>query len=105
MGQPSQCCDKIQNGRKREEVLACPPRALVLPSPDDIEILSADNLTSTFNTNYTFTEETAQQEFEELKQFLSSTLSSFDKLASLPKFYGSEVQKCDQETLDILHKI
>ena len=71
----------------------------------DIEVLSADNLTSTFNTNYTFTEETAQQEFEELKQFLSSTLSSFDKLASLPKYYGSEVQKCDQETLDVLHKI
>lgn len=45
------------------------------------------------------------EEFEELKQFLSSTLSSFDKLASLPKYYGSEVQKCDQETLDVLHKI
>lgn len=84
---------KFKTEENAKKFLACPPRALVLPSPDDIEILSADNLTSTFNTNYTFTEETAQQEFEELKQFLSSTLSSFDKLASLPKFYGSEVQK------------
>lgn len=86
---------KFKTEENAKKFLACPPRALTLPSPDDIEILSADNLTSTFNTNYTFTEETAQQEFEELKQFLSST----------PKFYGSEVQKCDQETLDILHKI
>ena len=108
---------KFKTEENAKKFLACPPRALVLPSPDDIEILSADNLpliieycrgcfcSADINTNYTFTEETAQQEFEELKQFLSSTLSSFDKLASLPKFYGSEVQKCDQETLDILHKI
>ena len=40
-----------------------------------------------------------------LKSFLSATLSSFDKLASLPRYYGSEVSKCDQETLDVLHKI
>lgn len=96
---------KFKTEENAKKFLACPPRALVLPSPDDIEILSADNLTSTFNTNYTFTEETAQQEFEELKQFLSSTLSSFDKLASLPRYYGAEVSKCDQETLDVLHKI
>ena len=96
---------KFKTEENAKKFLACPPRALVLPSPDDIEILSADNLTSTFNTNYTFTEETAQQEFEELKQFLSATLSSFDKLASLPRYYGAEVSKCDQETLDVLHKI
>lgn len=96
---------KFKTEENAKKFLACPPRALALPSSDEIEILSTDNLTDNFNASYTFTEETAQQEFEELKQFLSSTLSSFDKLASLPKYYGSEVQKCDQETLDVLHKI
>lgn len=58
---------KFKTEENAKKFLTCPPRALALPSADDIEILSADNLTSNFNTNYTFTEETAQQEFEELK--------------------------------------
>ena len=45
---------KFKTEENAKKFLACPPRALTLPSPDDIEILSADNLTSTFNTNYTF---------------------------------------------------
>lgn len=50
---------KFKTEENAKKFLACPPRALALPSGDDIEVLSADNLTSTFNTNYTFTEETA----------------------------------------------
>lgn len=96
---------KFKTEENASNFLSCPPRALALPPIEAIAILSTDNLTDIYNTSYSFTEETAQQEFEELKSFLSATLSSFDKLASLPRYYGSEVSKCDQETLDVLHKI
>lgn len=96
---------KFKTEENASNFLSCPPRALALPPIEAIAILSTDNLTDIYNTSYSFTEETAQQEFEELKSFLSATLSSFDKLASLPRYYGAEVSKCDQETLDVLHKI
>ena len=91
---------KFKTEENASNFLSCPPRALALPPIEAIAILSTDNLTDIYNTSYSFTEETAQQEFEELKSFLSATLSSFDKLASLPRYYGAEVSKCDQETLD-----
>lgn len=96
---------KFKTEENASNFLSCPPRALALPPIEALAILSTDNLTDIYNTSYSFTEETAQQEFEELKSFLSATLSSFDKLASLPRYYGAEVSKCDQETLDVLHKI
>lgn len=84
---------KFKTEENASNFLSCPPRALALPPIEALAILSTDNLTDIYNTSYSFTEETAQQEFEELKSFLSATLSSFDKLASLPKYYGSEVSK------------
>lgn len=80
---------KFKTEENASNFLSCPPRALALPPIEAIAILSTDNLTDIYNTSYSFTEETAQQEFEELKSFLSATLSSFDKLASLPRYYGS----------------
>ena len=79
---------KFKTEENASNFLSCPPRALALPPIEAIAILSTDNLTDIYNTSYSFTEETAQQEFEELKSFLSATLSSFDKLASLPRYYG-----------------
>ena len=72
---------KFKTEENASNFLSCPPRALALPPIEAIAILSTDNLTDIYNTSYSFTEETAQQEFEELKSFLSDTLSSFDKLA------------------------
>ena len=76
---------KFKTEENASNFLSCPPRALALPPIEALAILSTDNLTDIYNTSYSFTEETAQQEFEELKSFLSATLSSFDKLTTVQR--------------------
>lgn len=57
---------KFKTEENASNFLSCPPRALALPPIEAIAILSTDNLTDIYNTSYSFTEETAQQEFEEM---------------------------------------
>ena len=60
---------KFKTEENASNFLSCPPRALALPPIEALAILSTDNLTDIYNTSYSFTEETAQQEFEELKSY------------------------------------
>lgn len=55
---------KFKTEENASNFLSCPPRALALPPIEALAILSTDNLTDIYNTSYSFTEETAQQEFE-----------------------------------------
>ena len=66
---------KFKTEENASNFLSCPPRALALPPIEALAILSTDNLTDIYNTSYSFTEETAVEEYEDLKSCLSASLS------------------------------
>lgn len=80
-------------------------------SADEVEIIDISSLINSVYKDKVIPvssyldEQSAAVELEKLHNFLSFAYDSAQAFASLPLFYEKMVEKCDLETIDILHKI
>ena len=72
---------------------------------ETLQYLNTDDLTQSFVSGTTLTDEDAKAVFEWLKTTIPLILAESDKLVSLPRFYGKQLTQLELETQDILHKI
>lgn len=72
---------------------------------ETLQYLNTDDLTQSFVSGTTLTDEDAKAVFEWLKTTIPVILAETDKLVSLPRYYGKQLTQLELETQDILHKI